>query len=308
MEKTTSLQLIKYPGAQKSALLGMKDIFEYAGSQAETHGSGSFLCSITAAPEGIPGVAVLPPALTSSPGSLPDEWAPLLCAMHRAGTVLASVCSGAFLLAGTGLLNGRRVTTHWSHADGFRQRFPSVTIDTDRLLLDDGDIVTAGGVMAWTDLSLHLVERFGGRALMLHVARQFVLDPPERQQSYYASFKPVTNHADQAVSAAQQLLHEAPHLAHSLASLAEAAALSERSLLRRFKQATGLTPVAYLQNLRVEMARSRLELTRDSFEQISWDAGYSDAAAFRRVFRKIAGLSPSDYRRRFGLPGASSLR
>ena len=215
---------------------------------------------------------------------------------------MTSLCSGAFLLAEAGLLEGRRVTTHWRHATTFRQKYPGSVIDTDRLLVELGDIITAGGVMAWTDLTLHMIQRFGGRKLMLDVARMFVLDPPERAQSYYATFLPNMSHADAQIAAVQGLLRNMPGADHSIACLAQHAGLSERSFLRRFKQATGLTPVTYLQSLRVEAARSRLELTRDSFERISWDVGYGDTTAFRRIFQRIVGLTPSEYRRRFG-PG-----
>lgn len=160
--------------------------------------------------------------------------------------------------------------------------------------------------MAWTDLALHMIQRFGSRQLMLDVARMFVLDPPEREQSYYATFQPVRNHLDNEIATVQAILQETPHHGHTLASMASAASASERSFLRRFKQATGLTPVTYLQNLRVEAARSKLELTRDNFEQISWEAGYSDPTSFRRVFQRIVGLSPSEYRRRFGFGNTAS--
>ncbi|MAZ21051.1 helix-turn-helix domain-containing protein [Roseovarius sp.] len=311
MDPATTIQLIDYPGAQKSALWGMKDVLDFANTQAETIGPAILRADICSEPDGKPGMTILPPALTLEPPVLPARWKDKLMAQHKGGTVLASVCLGAFLLAETGVLDRRRITTHWRHAAVFRQRYPKVIIDTDRLLVDLGDIVTAGGVMAWTDLSLHLIERFGGRKLMLDVARLFVLDPPEREQSYYATFVPNTKHKDQSVAAIQILLQEDPGGAHTVGSLAQAAMMSERSLLRRFKQATGMTPVTYLQFLRVKAARSRLELTRDSFERISWDLGYGDTAAFRRVFRRIVGLTPSDYRRRFGLgvsPQASGRR
>ncbi|MEP2716697.1 helix-turn-helix domain-containing protein [Pseudophaeobacter sp.] len=237
---------------------------------------------------------VLPPALTLDPPNLPTGWRQQLLSQHRSGAVLASVCSGAFLLAETGLLDGRRVTTHWRHAAVFQKSCPKAIIDTNRLLVDLGDIVTAGGVMSWTDLTLHLIDWFGGRKLMLEVARMFVLDPPEREQSYYATFLPNTKHTDQKILSVKLLMQETPGATHSVSSLAECALMSERSFLRRLKQATGITPVTYLQHLRVEATRSRLELTRDSFERICWDVGYSDTAAFRRVFKRIVGLSPTE--------------
>jgi transcriptional regulator GlxA family with amidase domain len=302
MAKPVTFQLLDYPGSQKSALWGLKDVLDFAGSHELSQDVPRFRTGICEAPNGAPDVVVLPPALSLDPPELPPGWRAALIAQHKAGTVMASVCSGAFLLAQAGLLDGRRVTTHWRHASGFRQKYPKAVIDTDRLLVDLGDIVTAGGVMAWTDLALHMIQRFGSRRLMMDVARMFVLDPPEREQSYYASFIPDVSHTDRQIAGVQALLQNSLNVAHSISSLAQYAGMSERSFLRRFKLATGLTPVTYLQCLRVEAARSRLELTRDSFERISWDVGYGDTAAFRRVFRRVVGLAPSDYRRRFG-PG-----
>lgn len=306
----TKFQLLEYPGAQKSALWGMKDIFDYASTRASEFRATEFKTDIFCDPKDQTDVVILPPALSNDPPELPSGWGDRLLSMHSSGSVLASVCSGAFLLAETGLLDGRRVTTHWRHAAVFHAKFPRVLIDTDRLLVDAGDLVTAGGVMAWTDLALHMIQRFGSRQLMLEVAKMFVLDPPEREQSYYATFLPIKNHTDNNIAVVQAILQESPHRAHTLASMADAASVSERSFMRRFKQATGLTPVTYLQNLRVDIARSQLELTRDSFEKISWEAGYSDPSAFRRMFQRIVGLSPSAYRRRFGLrkPGQERER
>ncbi|WP_294221712.1 helix-turn-helix domain-containing protein [uncultured Shimia sp.] len=300
MRETVTFQLLDYPGSQKSALWGFKDLLECANSLAQSSDRLLFQADICQTPQAYPSVVVLPPALSLDPPELPSAWRAQLISQHKAGSVMASVCSGAFLLAEAGLLDDRRVTTHWRHANTFRQKYPKSVIDTDPLLVDIGDIVTAGGVMAWTDLALHMVQRFGSRMLMMDVARMFVLDPPDRAQSYYASFIPDTKHSDTQIAGVQALLQNTSGGTHSIASLAQSAGMSERSFLRRFKQATGLTPVTYIQSLRVELARSRLELTRDSFERISWDVGYADATAFRRVFRRIVGLSPSAYRRRFG--------
>ena len=302
MKETVHFQLLDFPGSQMSALLGMKDLLDHANDQAAVLRPLMFHTEICLKPKGRPDVVMLPPALTLDPPRLPAGWRDTLIAQHKSGTILASVCSGAFLLAEAGLFDGRRITTHWRHTEAFQKNYPNVVIDTGRLLVDLGDIVTAGGVMAWTDLSLHLIEHFGGRKLMLDVARMFVLDPSEREQSYYASFTPNTNHSDQSIAEIQFILQDDPSTAHTVSSLATIASMSERSFLRRFKQATGMTPVVYLQHLRVEAARSRLELTRDSIERIGWDFGYSDTAAFRRVFKRIVGLTPSNYRRRFG-PG-----
>ena len=300
MRKPIRFDILNYPGSQQSAVWGVKDLLDHANVQAEGAGGRLFDVRLQDPPTRDCDVLLLPPALTLEPPKLLDGWSGTLGDLHKQGAMLASVCSGAFLLAQSGLLEGRRATTHWRHATLFRDRFPGVIVDTDQLLVDLGDVVTAGGVMAWTDLTLHLISRYGGRKLMLDIARMFVLDPLDREQRYYVSFVPNFSHADQQIAQVQQALQADIQTPHSVADLASRASMSERSFLRRFKQATGKTPVAYLQLLRVEAARSRLELTRDSFDKISRDVGYNDSAAFRRLFKRVLGLTPSDYRRRFG--------
>jgi transcriptional regulator GlxA family with amidase domain len=304
--KYAQIQILDYPGAQQSAVLGIRDLMDFAAKLTELSGATAHRAEICYTPKEGAVAVILPPALSLAPPVLPAGWKERLIRLHQGGTVLASVCSGAFLLAETGLVDRRQVTTHWRHAAAFRERFPHVVTDIDRLLVDLGDVVTAGGVMAWTDLTLHMIERFGGRKLMLDVAKMFVVDPPEREQSHYASFLPNFKHADASILTVQHMLQENISATYTLAGLAQAATMSERSFLRRFKKATGLSPVAYIQSLRVEAARSRLELTKVSFERLSWDLGYNDSATFRSVFKRITGLSPSDYRRKFGAGGPAS--
>lgn len=282
----------------------MQDMFAFARQHALAQGGSFPDAAARELPPEAALVVIIPAALTLSPPNLPDGWSKRLRSLQSGGSIFASVCSGAFLLAQAGLLDGRRATTHWMHAAEFKDRHPRVIVDTDRLLLDQGDIVTAGGVMAWTDLALHLIERLGTRGLMLSTAKMFVIDPPDRDQSPYATFAPNLSHSDAAIRKIQILLAERLDGTNTTAALASYAAMSERTFLRRFGKVTGLSPVAYLQNLRVQAARSHLELSRASVEQISWELGYSDVATFRRVFKRIVGLSPADYRRKFGAPSA----
>ena len=212
--ETLSIGLLAYPGAQRAALFGLHDLL----STANRMGSGPVGLRRTLEPRILdPGaglstapaltVLVLPPCLGYDTGCTPD---PALVAglreLHGAGTLLCSVCAGAFLLAETGLLEGRPATTHWALADAFRARFPGVDLDPDRLIVDDGDLITAGGLMAWVDLGLALIHRFLGTEALLETARLFLVDPGGREQRFYAPFAPRLDHGDRAILAVQHWL------------------------------------------------------------------------------------------------------
>lgn len=243
---------------------------------------------------------ILPPRL----GPPPDPAAPAdlrrwIAARHAEGATACSVCVGAFALAEAGLLDGRPATTHWGLAETFAARFPSVRLDAARMVIDDGDVVTAGGVMAWLDLGLRLIERRLGHAVMLDVARVFLVDPHGREQRFYAAFAPRMGHGDRAVRKVQEALARDPAAPTSIGSMADLAGLGERTFLRRFRKATGMTPTAYLQRLRVDRARELLETTPLPFARIAWEVGYADPAAFAKLFRREMGQSPGEHRRRF---------
>lgn len=245
---------------------------------------------------------ILPPSLGDGVPS--DRVGPLaawIADRHREGTLLCSVCVGAFLLAETGLLAGRPATTHWALKERFAERFPDVKLDTDKLIIDDGDIITAGGIMAWVDLGLRLVNRFVGPTVMLATARYFLVDPGGREQRFYSTFTPPLIHGDAAIRKAQHWLQVKSSEKVSLPMMAARAGLGERTFLRRFHAATGLKPTEYLQHLRVGKAREMLELSALTVDEIAGQVGYEDSGAFRKIFLRVMGLSPSEYRRRFGL-------
>lgn len=221
---------------------------------------------------------------------------------HADGVVLAAVCGGVFILARTGLLAGRQATTHWAFNDQFAEEFPDVLTETDRMVIDYGDVVTAGGVLAWADLGLRLTERFLGTAVMLETARYMLVDPPGREQRFYSEFDPRTKHGDKAILKAQHWLFTQRDRPVSIVDIARRAGLESRTFLRRFVAATGMKPSEYQMRLRITRARELLEFSQATVEEISWSLGYGDVAGFRRVFRKVMGLTPSDYRRRFCQP------
>ncbi|WP_435169695.1 GlxA family transcriptional regulator [Falsirhodobacter sp. 1013] len=317
-DKTIGIGLLLYPGVQMSAVLSMTDLFlivERVSPGAQLQVSHWQQEEGEAAPVRVfqsggsspsaPAVIILPPSLTQPPS--PDTAAPLrdwLNQRHAEGTILASVCAGAFVLAETGLLKGRPATTHWSYADAFRVRFPDVRMEIDRLLIDDGPVVTAGGLMSWTDLCLRLVERLCGPEVMVRAARFLLLDPPGREQRYYSTFAPRTSHGDAQIAKVQDLLHAAEGRDVPLEVLISASGLERRTFLRRFRKATGMTSSEYIQRLRIRKACELLQFRRDPIEQVAWDSGYADPAAFRRVFARFIGLTPGEYRRRFATSGS----
>ncbi len=197
------------------------------------------------------------------------------------------------------LLAGRTVTTHWSYEEHLVSRFPDINVNTDRLIIDDGDILTAGGVMAWIDLSLILIERFLGPTIMVETARAFLVDPPGREQSYYSAFSPRLNHGDDAILKVQHWLQATGGKDMGLAVLAEHARLEPRTFMRRFQKATGHTAGEYVQRLRINKARDLLQFTRDPVDAIAWKVHYSDPSSFRKIFTRIIGLTPAEYRQRF---------
>jgi transcriptional regulator GlxA family with amidase domain len=249
-----------------------------------------------------PSVLLLPPRLGEPPTAADAEpFTQWLLSRHRAGATLGSVCAGAFVLGETGLLARRSVTTHWIHAPVFRSRFPEARLDADRLIIDDGDIITAGGMMSWTDLGLKLVDRFLGPTVMVETARFLLVDLPGREQRYYSAFSPNLTHGDAAIRKVQHWLQATGAKEMSLAALTARAGLVERTFLRRFKQATGLTPIEYCQRLRVGKARELLQFGRLPIDRIAWEVGYGDPGAFRNIFLRMTGLTPGGYRRRFSI-------
>jgi transcriptional regulator GlxA family with amidase domain len=251
-----------------------------------------------------PAVLVLPGNLQATLVSEKDEGlASWLRLMHARGVVIAAVCGGVFILARTGLLSGRQATTHWALHEQFSDEFPEVLVETDYMVIDYGDVLTAGGVLAWADLGLRLVERLLGPPVMLETARYMNVDPPGREQRFYSEFEPRLRHGDSAIVRAQEWLASQRGNAISVEELAKHACLEPRTFLRRFTKATGMKPLEYQHRLRITRARELLEFTRMGIDDIASRVGCGDIGNFRRLFRKLVGLTPSEYRRRFATYG-----
>lgn len=309
--------LLIYPDCQLSAVYGLTDLFriasQWAPQQPEPRrairishwqvAGDDVVCAWDSHP-GLPhrlGYVIAPPSIIMpaqmQPMPVAARW---MAAKHKEGATIGSVCAGAFVLAETGLINGRRVTTHWAFSEELATRYPKLELAAEQMVIDDGDIMTAGGILAWTDLGLTLVEKLMGIGTMLATARFLLVDPPRRDQDVYRSFVPKFDHGDAAVLGVQHHIHAQASQTHDIPELAGLAGLTERTFLRRFTKATGLRPTAYLQQIRIMKARDALETTSLPVEQISWSVGYQDVTAFRRVFLRATSVTPTQYRQRFG--------
>ncbi len=308
--------ILLYRGCQSAMVHGLTDMLMTASDFSVARGGRALRLSHWSACDdgafvrsfdthaGAAGAAdfIVAPGRLSGPVTA-EEAAPFarwLTVQHGRGAVLASSCGGAFLLAETGLLRGRAATTHWMFADLLQTRFPEVKVEPEKIVIDDGDIITAGGLMAWTDLGMRLIDRLLGPSIMVETSRFFLVDASGREQRHYGGFAPRLTHGDEAILKVQHWLQARGARDVGAADMAREAGMEERTFLRRFKAATGVKPTEYAQCVRVEKARELLQFTKRPVDQVAWSVGYEDAAAFRRVFGRLVGISPGDYRKRFG--------
>ncbi len=245
------------------------------------------------------------------PGRYPElvEW----CREAYAnGAALCSACSGLLVLAETGLFDGHQCTVHFGYANEFRRRFPSVPVEPERVLLVSGDgerLITSGAATSWHDLALYLVARYVSPLVAQAVARFYAFQMHQDGLAPFVVFEGRTDHGDSAVEAAQRWVAEHSEAPSPVEEMVRRSGLTERTFKRRFTEATGLAPIAYVQRLRIEHAKRLLEGDDIAVDEIGWRVGYEDASSFRRLFRRTVGLTPSGYRRRFRVPGfAASSR
>lgn len=225
--------------------------------------------------------------------------------MHGRGAALCSACSGVFPLAETGLFDGRDATVHFNFARAFAAAFPAVRIHPERVLVVSGprdELICSGASNTWHDLALYLIARHIGATTAQNVARNFALQWHQDGLTPFIPFEGKQDHGDAEIAAAQSWLAEHFSVAGPVEAMIARSKLAERTFKRRFTAATGLAPLEYVQRLRVEDAKRRLERTEAPVDEIGWRVGYEDAAFFRRLFRRTTGMAPGAYRRRFGLP------
>ncbi|MGB8623558.1 MAG: helix-turn-helix domain-containing protein [Paracoccaceae bacterium] len=239
------------------------------------------------------------------PSDLPTIWRTELDWLkerHAAGAILCSVCTGTTVLAEAGLLDGLEATTHWSTVDFMRSRYPQIRLVPQKILVPTGpgdQIVTGGGATSWEDMALYLVARLASSAEAVRIAKIFLLGDHSEGQLPFAGAKKSRRHDDGVVAALQTWIADNYHLANPVARMVDHSGLSERTFIRRFRAATGYSPMEYVQTLRIEEAKHLLETTRTPVEMVAVEVGYEDANFFRRLFKRRVGITPARYRQRF---------
>ena len=224
------------------------------------------------------------------------EW---LKRQYNRGSILTTICSGSLLPAAAGLLDGKIATTHWAMVNEFRKRFPDVVLKPDELITEDSGIICSGGYNSFLDASIYVIKKLCGSQVALQCSKVFLHDNGCRSQAPYSIFTGPRDHGDKQILSIQQTLEKEYTKNFDFNALAKEYGMGRRTLERHFKKATGVTPLAYLQQIRVEHAKQLLETGRDSFDEISYRVGYMDNSFFRKLFIKYTSLRPREYRARF---------
>lgn len=227
------------------------------------------------------------------------DFIPWIVEQYERGAEVVSLCVGAFLLAKTGLLNGKKCSTHWRAADEFRKMFPEVDLVTDKIITEEQGIYTSGGATSYWNLLIYLVEKYTSRETAILTSKVFAIDIKRDSQSQFIIFKGQRTHTDEDIKKAQKIIENNFQERITIDELSSKCALSRRSLERRFKKATNNTVNEYIQRVKIEAAKKSFETSRKNISEVMFDVGYSDTKAFRGTFKKITGMTPFDYRNKY---------
>lgn len=227
------------------------------------------------------------------------DFIPWIIKQYKSGAEVASLCLGAFLLASTGLLAGRKCATHWMAANEFRKMFPDVHLVTEKIITDEQGIYSSGGAFSYLNLILYLIEKYAGREIAILSAKVFAIEIERDSQLSFTMFQGQKEHDDESVKKAQEFIEKNYQDKITVEQLTSMLALGRRNFERRFKKATSNTVVEYIQRVKIEAAKKGLETSRKNVNELMYDVGYSDTKAFRTVFKKITGKSPIDYRNKY---------
>ena len=224
---------------------------------------------------------------------------PWITQQHADGAEVASLCLGAFILASTGLLNGKKCATHWLAANQFRKMFPDVELVSEKIITDENGIYSSGGASSFWNLLLYIIEKYVNRDMAITMSKYFEIEIDRYDQSSFIIFQGQKDHADEPVKQAQEFIEKNYHERITVEQLTTMLALSRRNFERRFKKATSNTVVEYMQRVKIEAAKKGLESGRKNVNELMYEVGYSDTKAFRTVFKRTTGLSPIEYRNKY---------
>ena len=228
-----------------------------------------------------------------------EAFIPWIIDQYKRGAEIASFCIASFLLAKTGLVNGKRCATHWVAANEFRQMFPEVNVVDDRIMTEEDGIYSSGGAYSFLNLIIYLIEKYAGRDLAVMISKAFMIDIDRISTSPFIIFQGQKTHDDEPVKQAQEFIEQNYQEKITVDRLASMFALGRRNLERRFKKATANTVMEYIQRVKMEAAKKNFETSRKNINEVMYEVGYSDTKAFRTIFRKITGLSPLEYRNKY---------
>ena len=228
-----------------------------------------------------------------------QDFIPWIVKHHQKGAEVGSLCVGAFLLASTGLLNGKQCATHWMAAREFRRLFPEVHLVEDRIITDEGGLYSSGGAFSYLNLILYLIEKYAGRPVAVFMSKAFQIEIERRSQSPFIVFHGQKEHGDETIRKAQEYIEDKVEDKLTVEEIAVRFALGRRNLERRFRRATANSVVEYIQRVKIEAAKMSLESSCDNVNEVMYSVGYTDPKAFRLTFRKLTGLSPIEYRQKY---------
>ncbi|WP_316800243.1 GlxA family transcriptional regulator [Pedobacter frigidisoli] len=227
------------------------------------------------------------------------EMLPWIIDQYNNGAEVASLCVGAFLLASTGLLDGKKCSTHWGFQNEFREMFPDVKVIDGSIITEEHRIYSSGGANSYWNLLLHLIEKYTDRQTAILASKYFAIDIDRENQSAFAMFQGQKNHTDEAIKQVQKFIDNHVHEKITVDGLADLVCLGIRSFERRFKTATNNSVLEYVNRIKIESAKRSFEAKRKNINEVMHDVGYSDTKAFRSIFKKITGLTPVEYRNKY---------
>jgi transcriptional regulator GlxA family with amidase domain len=227
------------------------------------------------------------------------DFIPWILKHHNNGAEVASLCMGAFILASTGLLDGKKCATHWVAANAFRKMFPSVTLIPDKVITDEGGLYSSGGAYSYLNLILYLIEKYAGRDMAILNSKVFAIEIERESQSPFIIFQGQKEHEDESIRKAQEFIETNFQEKITVDQLANMLAIGRRNLERRFKKATSNSVIEYMQRVKIEAAKKSLETSRENINEVMYKVGYTDTKAFRSAFKRITGLSPINYRNKY---------